>query len=102
VAARRRGRGKGSIYRRKDGRWVGQYEVGGKRRYVYGKTREDVAARLAKAVADGNEGLVFDSDQLTVAQYVDAPSSYPGWQPLGSTRSSANGHSLPAEARPST
>jgi integrase len=71
VAGRRRGRGEGSIYRRKDGRWVGQYEVGGKRRNVYGKTRRDVAARLAKAVADGNEGLIFDSEHLTVAQYLD-------------------------------
>jgi hypothetical protein len=71
VAARRRGRGEGSIYRRKDGRWVGQYEVGGKRRYVYGKTRKEVASKLTKAVADGNEGLVFDSDHLTVAQYLD-------------------------------
>jgi integrase len=71
VAARRRGRGEGSIYRRKDGRWVGQYEVGGKRRYVYGKTRKEVASKLTKAVADGNEGLIFDSDHLTVAQYLD-------------------------------
>ena len=38
MAERRRGRGEGSIYRRKDGRWVGQYEVNGKRRYVYGRT----------------------------------------------------------------
>jgi integrase len=71
VAARRRGRGEGSIYRRKDDRWVGQYEVGGKRRYVYGKTRKEVACKLTKAVADGNEGLIFDSDHLTVAQYLD-------------------------------
>ncbi len=71
VAARRRGRGEGSIYRRKDGRWVGQYEVGGKRRYVYGKTRKDVAAQLARIVADGNDGLIFDSDHLTLSQYLD-------------------------------
>jgi hypothetical protein len=71
MAARRRGRGEGSIYRRKDGRWVGQCEVGGKRRYVYGKTRKDVATRLAKAVADGNEGLIYDGDHLTLAQYLD-------------------------------
>src|SRR5919112_6268228 len=67
----KRGRGEGSIYRRKDGRWVGQYEVGGKRRYVYGKTRKEVATKLTKAVADGNGGLIFDSDHLTVAQYLD-------------------------------
>ena len=71
MAARRRGRGEGSIYRRKDGRWVGQYEVGGKRRYVYGKTRKEVASKLTKALADRNEGLVFDSDHLTVVQYLD-------------------------------
>ena len=71
MAARRRGRGEGSIYRRKDGRWVGQYEVGGKRRCVYGKTRKEVASKLTTALADGNEGLIFDSDHLTVAQYLD-------------------------------
>jgi integrase len=71
VAARRRGSGEGSIYRRKDGQWVGQYEVGGKRRYVYGKTRKEVASKLTKAVTDGNEGLIFDSEHLTVAQYLD-------------------------------
>ena len=65
----KRGRGEGSIYRRKDGRWVGQYEVGGKRRYVYSKTRKEAAGRLAKAVADGNDGLIFDSENLTLAGY---------------------------------
>ena len=71
MAERRRGRGEGSIYRRKDGRSVGQYEVVGKRRYVYGKTRKEVAGKLARAVADGNDGLIFDSDNLTFAQYLD-------------------------------
>jgi hypothetical protein len=48
----RRGRDEGSIYRRKDGRWVAQYTTGDKRRYIYGKTRKVVAAKLAKAIAD--------------------------------------------------
>jgi hypothetical protein len=43
VAVRRRVRGEGSIYRRKDGRYVGQYETPGKRRYIYGKTRAETA-----------------------------------------------------------
>src|ERR671917_2621450 len=51
----RRGNGEGSIYRRKDGRWVGQYLVytakGPKYRYLYGKTRAAVAEKLAKAIA---------------------------------------------------
>jgi hypothetical protein len=40
--AKRRGNGEGSIYKRNDGRWVGQYLVyaakGPKYRYLYGKT----------------------------------------------------------------
>jgi hypothetical protein len=44
----RRGRGEGSIYRRKDGRWVGQYDLrtdlGKKTKYIYGKTRKEVAS----------------------------------------------------------
>ena len=43
MAEHRRGKGEGSIYRRKDGRWVGQYEVNGNRRYVYGQTRKEVS-----------------------------------------------------------
>ena len=58
MAGRRRGRGEGSIYRRKDDRWVGQYEVNGKRRYVYGRTRKEVAEKSNKAIAQRDAGLV--------------------------------------------
>ena len=71
MAGRRRGRGEGSIYRRKDGRWVGQYEVNGKRRYVYGPTRKEVAEKLNKAIAERDAGLVFDAKNLFVGEYLD-------------------------------
>ena len=71
MAGRRRGRAEGSIYRRKDGRWVGQYGVNGKRRYVYGKTRKDVAGNLTKAIAERDAGLVFDAQNLSLADYLD-------------------------------
>jgi hypothetical protein len=38
--------GLGSIYQRKDGRWVGQTERHGQRRYVYGQTADEVRAKL--------------------------------------------------------
>ncbi len=61
----KRGNGEGSIYQRKDGRWVGQYVVqmadGPKYRYIYGKTRKAVAERLTKAMADRDGGLVFEA-----------------------------------------
>jgi integrase len=68
--AKRRGRGEGSIYRRKDGLWVAQYTVGEKR-YFYGKTRNDVTAKLSKAIAERDSGLVYDSENLTVTDYLD-------------------------------
>jgi hypothetical protein len=71
VAESRRGRGEGSFYSRKDGRWVGQYEVVGKRRYVYRKTHKVAAGRLAKAVAEGNDGFIVDSENFTLARYLD-------------------------------
>ena len=67
----RRPKGSGSIYIRKDGRVVREYEANGKKRYVYGKTKKDVAAKLAKAIADRDEGLVHDSEKLTVEAYLD-------------------------------
>ena len=71
----RRGNNEGSIYRRKDGYWVGQYGVqtaeGTKTRYIYGKHREDVREKLTKAIADRDGGLIYDADNLTVGEYLD-------------------------------
>ena len=73
--AKRRGNNEGSIYRRKDGYWVGQYGIqtpkGIKTRYIYGKHREEVREKLAKAIADRDGGLVYDADNITVGEYLD-------------------------------
>jgi integrase len=68
---KRRGRGEGSIYRRKDGMWVAQYTIGDKRRYLYGKTKAEVTEKLTKAMADRDSGLVFDAGKMTVGEYLD-------------------------------
>src|SRR5215213_4190287 len=71
----KRGNGEGSISRRKNGGWCAQYVVytseGRKRRTLYGKTRKEVAAKLSKALADREVGLVFDAGTLTVGEYLD-------------------------------
>ena len=73
--AKKRGNGEGSIHRRKDGRWVGQYTIraasGPKRKTVDGKTRAEVAAKLAKAIAESNDGFAFDAGNLSVGEYLD-------------------------------
>ena len=74
VAQKRRAKGEGGIYRRKDGRWAGQYVVetttGPRRRYVYVKIRKEVGEKLRKALADGDEGLTFDVGSLMLGDYL--------------------------------
>jgi integrase len=71
----KRGNGEGSVYQRKDGRWVGQYLVylpsGPKYRYIYAKTRKLAANKLTKAMADRNGGIVFDDENLTLSVFLD-------------------------------
>src|SRR5215207_10070923 len=69
----RRGNGEGSISRRKDGLYMARYTVqtadGPKRPTIYGKkgeSREDVAAKLTKAMADRDGGITYDAGKLTV------------------------------------
>jgi integrase len=71
----RRGNGEGTITRRRDGRWEARYTAqtvdGPKRKVLYGKTRQEVAKKLTKAMADRDGGLVFDHENLRVEDYLD-------------------------------
>ncbi len=56
----KRGNGEGSIYRRNDGRWVGEMTIEGRqRKFVYGKTRKDVQEKLRAAIQEKQEGVVL-------------------------------------------
>ena len=71
----RRGNGEGTITRRKDGRWEAKYTAqtaeGPKRRALYGKTRKVVADKLARALTDCASGYTFDTENMTVGEYLD-------------------------------
>lgn len=75
----KRGNGEGSIYpHKRDGEKVGyrgSYTVhtsaGPKRRYVSGKTRDDVRQKITKAMSDRDGGLVFDAGSLATGEYLD-------------------------------
>jgi len=73
--SKKRGNGEGSIYRRKGEGWCAQYTVytanGRKRKTLYGKTRQEVAAKLAKVLSDREGGLAFDARNLMVGEYLD-------------------------------
>jgi integrase len=77
--AKRRGNGEGSITQRKsDRRWVARFSVatptGPKRRRtvsIYGRTRKEVATKLAAAIAQRDcGGIVFD-EGTTFGDYLD-------------------------------
>lgn len=72
---RKRGQGEGSIYRRKDGRWVGVVNLGyhdGKRarKSVYGATQAEVIEQMAEARKAAREGTLVVDERQTVAQFL--------------------------------
>jgi integrase len=75
VKSRRRGQGEGSIYKLKDGRWAAAMTIGfrnGKlqRKYVYAKTRPEVAEKLNNEITNKNRGLPVSEDKQTVKQFL--------------------------------
>ncbi len=76
--AKKRGNNEGSIVRRKDGLWMAQMTVGrnpetGKirRSTFYGKTRKEVADKLAKALRDQQQGIFVEPHKLTLGEWLD-------------------------------
>ena len=72
----RREAGSGTIFKREDGRWQGQFVSGrnletGKliRHSVYGKTQREVSAKLREATASIDRGTYQEPNKLTVAEY---------------------------------
>jgi integrase len=73
--AKKRANSEGSIYQRKDGRWVAQVDLGwikGKRarKSYYGETRNEVHTLLVKAMAALQQGLPIVGERQTVADYL--------------------------------
>jgi integrase len=52
-------------------RYTVETPKGPKRRAIYGKTRQGVAAKLAKAIADRDGGVAFDAENLTLSEYLE-------------------------------
>jgi integrase len=61
----------GSVYQRKDGRWVAQYtDAKGKTRYLYRKTKVEARKALREALEDRDDNFV-PADKITVGMYLD-------------------------------
>ena len=75
MAAKRRGANEGSIFQRKDGRWVAQMDLGirdGRRRFksVYGTSRREVAEALTKLLRERDTGTLPTAGRETVGEYL--------------------------------
>lgn len=74
---RKRGQGEGCITKRKDGSWASVITVGKnsdgtqKRRFFYGKTRQEVAEKLNKALNELNTGMYVDINKITVSDWLN-------------------------------
>lgn len=72
---RKRANGEGTIYKRADGTWSGQYWTdalkGRKRKTVYGKTKEQVRQKIAKAIAERDVGVHYDAKGMSFGELLD-------------------------------
>lgn len=65
-----RASGEGSIGRRKDGSYYGAIRLDGKRRWVYGETRKEVASKLKALHRQFDQGISLDADKVTVEAFL--------------------------------
>src|SRR5690625_3321575 len=73
----RRGNNEGSIYRRKDGRWVGAITFGytqegkARRRVVYGKTKTEAQNKMSELMNEHRMGRNIEINRITVGEHFD-------------------------------
>lgn len=71
MASRRRGHNEGSIYRRKDGRWAAAITLpGGRRKYLYARSRQEAVRKLHEALRAQEEGMPLERGRATVGSWL--------------------------------
>ncbi len=69
--SKRRGHGEGSIYQRKDGRWVAALSLGnGRRKNFYGATHKEVRDRLTEAARAHQLGLPIAAEKERLSAFL--------------------------------
>jgi integrase len=68
----RRGHGEGSVYQRKDGRWVASVTIENrKRKYFYGDTRKEVQEKLKVALHEQQQGALATGPQQSLKGFLE-------------------------------
>ncbi len=68
---KRRSRGEGSVYKRKDGSWCAQYNHGSRKKYLYGKTKKAVTDRLRERMNAIHAGEMVEVKPIVVGEFLD-------------------------------
>lgn len=78
MAKKKRGNGEGSIRQRKNGEWEGRITIGidpttgkPKRASFYGKTRQEVAGKMAAALNQVHAGNFIERNRATLGQWLE-------------------------------
>jgi integrase len=71
--SKRRGKGEGSIFQRKDGRWVAEIttEAYKGKKTFYGKTRKEAQEKLHAALNEQKQGMLTTGPKQTVKDYLN-------------------------------
>lgn len=72
--SKRRAKGDGSVYTRKYGRVAGEWEdANGRTRYMTNTkmSKAEMSRAVRKKLQERDKGIVHDSENLTVAEYVN-------------------------------
>ena len=69
---KRRGRGEGTVYQRKDGRWVAEITLeDGKRKPLYGKTQAEAIGKRDKALLEQKQGILATGPKQRLDSYLE-------------------------------
>lgn len=76
--AKKRSNGEGSIYQRADGKWTGKISLGYDpathkrlRKVVYGRTKQDVRAKLTELLSKTDRGVTVNTRSQSVASFLN-------------------------------
>lgn len=72
IKQKRRGKGEGTVFQRKDGRWVSEITLeDGKRKPLYGKTQEEAIAKRQEALYQQRQGTLATGPRKKLGDHID-------------------------------
>jgi integrase len=69
--AKKQAAGRGSIVKRKDGRWMAAATIGGQRVYFYGSSQGEAAEKLDKALQESRDGVYIKPTKQTFGDWLN-------------------------------